>query len=591
MKLSRRIAAAALLMIAAVAISAVTVFALLRDRTADVSDLPLSAYAPPGALLALESPDFHALLQAWSSSPEEQRWLKSDDYAGFSRSRLFGRLKEAQDQFATSAGLSPDASFLAAVAGRQSFFAWYDIGNLEFLYITRMPPGDAAKTPLLALRDRYEERNAGGAPFYVRTEGDSHRTVAFAVRGDLLLLATREDLLANALQLLAHPGPSTLQHEPWYAAAQAAASSPADSGPPSEIRMTLNLASVVPSPYFRTYWIQKNVTELKAYSAAVSDLYRTSGEFREERILLPINSPANEPPTTRNDLTEVLRYLPSGAIYRATAHPDTDAVLTQLEDKLLTRSTGSFSDPHTLPTPDLSTPLAGSADDLEQRIDLPLVAASPRMAALAPLRKGLDAAAVSSMLVVSRFSAHIDAAGDAPGMFLPMHTAVILEGSRDWNGVELQTALAAAFAPKLSVGGLGLAWEPAQGRPDQWLHLKGFQHLALHVQGRICVLSSDDDTMQAVLASAHTASAAPMLAQIQAGADLAAARDSLSTLSRRLDHTTPQPAGTAGEPPFFAGNLLSLGDTFRGVASETFTQTRGEKGAEVHQQVVYRWSR
>jgi hypothetical protein len=39
--------------------------------------------------------------------------------------------------------------------------------------------------------------------------------------------------------------------------------------------MTLNLAAIVRSPYFRSYWVQQNITEMKQYTAALSDLYRT----------------------------------------------------------------------------------------------------------------------------------------------------------------------------------------------------------------------------------------------------------------------------------------------------------------------------
>jgi hypothetical protein len=45
--------------------------------------------------------------------------------------------------------------------------------------------------------------------------------------------------------------------------------------------MVLNLEKIVPSPYFRSYWVQRNVTEMKQYSSAVSDLYRSSQSYRE----------------------------------------------------------------------------------------------------------------------------------------------------------------------------------------------------------------------------------------------------------------------------------------------------------------------
>ena len=183
----------------------------------------LAAFAPQGGLLAVESPDFAALVKSWMSSPEEQRWLASDNYAGFSRSRLFAQLGDAQSQFVATAGLPVDARFVQQVAGQQSLLVLYDIHNLEFLYITHMSAGEAAKTPLLELRSKFEERKVGDTSFYVRTEGDPARTVAFAVRGDYLLLATSSDKLAAALELMQKPADRTLQTEGWYANTVAAA--------------------------------------------------------------------------------------------------------------------------------------------------------------------------------------------------------------------------------------------------------------------------------------------------------------------------------------------------------------------------------
>src|SRR5580698_7859778 len=77
----------------------------------------LVAMLPQGALLTIEAKDFAGLLKRWNDSPEKAAWLKSDNFSVFSRSRLFGRLGDAQNEFAQSAGLPPDMSFLKEVAG------------------------------------------------------------------------------------------------------------------------------------------------------------------------------------------------------------------------------------------------------------------------------------------------------------------------------------------------------------------------------------------------------------------------------------------------------------------------------------------
>ena len=374
----------------------------------------LAAFAPQGGLLAIESPDFAALVKAWMTSPEEQRWLASDNYAGFSRSRLFGQLGDAQGQFVATAGLPVDSDFVQQIAGRESILVLYDIRTLDFLYITHMAAGGAEKTPLLALRSKFEERKVGDTSFYVRTEGDPARTVAFAVRGDYLLLATNSDRMAAALELMQQPSDRTLKSESWYANTVAAAARQ-----PGDLRMTLNLTQIVASPYFRSYWVQQNVTQMKQYTAGLSDLYRDARVFREERVLLKSDP---EQKYVSADLAPVLVYVPAkSGVYRATAQPDAATVLAQLQNNALDRAPPAFRDAHQAPAADLSTPQAGDAASLEERIDEPVVLSPARTVQLKPLSDLLNAMPAQAMLVYS--------ATETPASGLTtVHAAVALAG-------------------------------------------------------------------------------------------------------------------------------------------------------------------
>src|SRR5262249_22125571 len=160
------------------------------------------------ALLYLQAKDFSSLLSDWNASPEKQQWLRSGNYQVFSRSRLLLRLRDAGNQFASAAGLPPDMNFLGQIAGRESALALYDIGKLQFLYITCLPSNSFPQSQLFQTRSKFETRNVGGTTFYLRRAPDSDREVAFAVRGEYLLLSTREDLIANALQLMAGTVPA-----------------------------------------------------------------------------------------------------------------------------------------------------------------------------------------------------------------------------------------------------------------------------------------------------------------------------------------------------------------------------------------------
>jgi hypothetical protein len=545
---------------------------------------PLASFAPPGALLAIESPDFASLLKAWTGSSEQKRWLTGDDYAAFSRSRLFDRLGQAQSEFAATAGLPPDAQFLQAIAGGQSLLAWYDIGNLQFLYIAHMPPGEAARTPLLALRDKFEERKSGDTTFYVRTQtaADSGqtRTVAFAVRGDDLLLATREDLLANALELMQHPAGRTLESDSWYSAAVSAAGKPT-----SDLRMTLNLTATVRSPYFRSYWIQHNISDMKQYTAALSDLYRDKDSLREERVLLAANPDAQP---TGTDLSPLLDYLPPNAgVYRAVSQPTTNAIVAQLEDKLLSPQPSSSHETHTGPSADLSAPIAGDDVTYEQRIDEPLLPAQSQGSALTPLRDLVTATSPTAMLTFATAASPQDAGSDA--VFRPIHSAVVLLAASDWNSAALQQSLSAALSPQLTIGSAGLIWTEHHDANGTWTELTGLHGMALALRGRLCLLASDPDTLMQFLSASQSATHVPRVATVIAGFSARTERAEFTRFTHLLDHTADAAQQAPGTPPpFFSGNLASLSDTFQDLDSETYTETTSP-GQVTRQTVIYQW--
>ena len=573
------------LLVAAPLITVGVLYAAYQSSTPPPT--PLSAFVPQGSLLSIEASDFAALLSSWTTSSEQRLWLTSDNYAAFSRSRLFARLGEAQDQFATSAGLPPDMQFLQQIAGHQSIFAWYDIGNFQFLYITRISSAAAEQTQLLQLRSKFQLRKAGDESFYLRTQGDPERTVAFAVHGDYLLLATREDLLANALLLMQHQGDASLRTEPWYTTATAAARPAASESP--ALRMTLNLARILPTPYFRSYWVQQNITELKQFSSAVSDLYLGQQAFREDRVLIPVTL---ENPLPAADLAPLLQLLPADTgVYRATAQPTTSQMVDALNDKLLSRSPSSFRDQHIAPVADLSVQNAGSSTDLDTRIDTVPVPQQPLAAALAPLRTLLDSTHPDAMLVYSSITNIANTPNTTDTLFLPIHNVVVLSASTPWNSESIQSALTEALSPHLTIGHAGLTWQPRQQGTAKWFQLSGLQALSYAIQGNRCILATDSESLLQFLQASNAAAPKPVLATTIAGFHHTAERPNLARLTSLLDHTVSTPHSDDTTPAFFSRNITSLSTTFQSLDSETFTETpsTGQQPNTIHQTVLYQW--
>src|SRR5712692_9628237 len=376
---------------------------------------PLSRYVPAGSLLYLQAKDFSALLGDWNASPQKASWVKSKNYEVYSRSRLFLRLQGASQQFAAAAGLPPDMNFLMQVAGIQSALALYDIGKLEFLYITKLPSASSVQSALWQTRAKFETRSAAGVTFYVRRDPESEREVTFAINGDYLILATREDLLAGALQLMTGNKERSIEAEQWWSQSVAAA------GPAGDLRMVLNLEKIVPSPYFRSYWIQPNITDMKQYSAAVSDLFRSSKEYREERVLLkksaaPGNATTGDAATAVADL---VRLVPADAgTYEVRVVPSAADCLDVLETKILAPHRGPAVAQQTAPDLQLSPGETGSSSDLETRIDQAPLKTSASSDASTPLKDLFQKAQVRAILQVQATER------DKDGVFVRIHSGV-----------------------------------------------------------------------------------------------------------------------------------------------------------------------
>jgi hypothetical protein len=536
---------------------------------------PLSKYVPAGPLLYLEAKDFSSLLHDWNSSPQKAQWIQSSNYEVFSRSRLFLRLKAAGDQFAAAAGLPPDMDFLSQVSGEHSVLALYDIGNLQFLYITYLPSAKAMQTALWQTRAKFEPRNAGGVDFYLRRDPESQREVAFAVSGDYFLLATREDLMAGALQLISGKADRTVENEQWWAQATAAAANAGD------LRLVLDMEKLVPNGYFRTYWVQQNITDLSQYSAAVSDLFRANARYREERVLIRKKEPEQAPSADALAATaDLARLVPADAgIYVAAANPSSDACLALLETKLLAPHLGPAPASQIAPQVPLTSGEQGGGSDLETRIDQ-APAEHPVAQSTSALKQLLDTTPILASLQVQ------SSARDQGGVFVRIHSAVVLAAASDWNATAVQSAVADDVQPALTASQLGLGWQQKSGHQE----LDGLWLLAVAVRGRYLFVSDDPALVESLLANLNRKSDLKP-AEFLGGFNHQRERANFASFMAQVDRpggVAPDAQNAEHQPQFFSENMASLSRTLAGVSAERIEVRR--EGGKVRQTVTYEWS-
>jgi hypothetical protein len=530
----------------------------------------LSRLVPSGALLYLQAKDFSSLLSGWNQSREKGDWLASKNYEVFSRSRLFLRLKDAGGEFSAAARLPATSDLLRQVAGRQSALAIYDIGKLQFVYITRLPSTDFAGSTLWQTRSSFESRTAGSIRYFYRKDPDSGRETTFAVHGDYLFLATREDLMARSLELLGGAKNPSLAEEPWMSRSVVAA------GAPGDLRMVLNLDKIIPSPYFRSYWLPQNITGTSHFSAAISDLTREASEYREERTLLKKDSTQTGQAKGAVAVADLLRLVPAKATwYEAKADPEPKDSLELLTADILSPHRSPFRTEKVAPDVQLGNGETGSSADLETRID------QPPTQNVAP---GDSHAALQDVLAKSHILAELQIKctdRDPSSVFVHIHSAVAFLGERDWDQRAVQAALVGFVQPEFTTNQMGMGWKDSSG----FRVLDGLWPLSIAVRGKYLIVSSDPSLMEDTLGGMKKKTATSA-AEFAAGFDFDREVDNFASLTRLLDRQSPSVANDT-TPQFFSENVGSLGSTLRNVSSEKIVIH--DNGDRQTQTVVYRW--
>lgn len=384
--------------------------------------------------------------------------------------------------------------------------------------------------------------------------------------------------MAGALELMAGGKDRSIETEQWWAQSLAAA------GPAGDLRMVLNLEKIVPSPYFRSYWVQRNIADMKEYSSSVSDLFRSDKDYREERVLVKKEAPAGGP--SENDgaagVAELARLVPVQAgIYELKANPSPADCFALLETKLLAPHLGPPATEKLAPQVALTNGETGSGSDLETRIDQAAAEQAGLSEGGVPLKDLFQKNRVRALLQVQATER------DKEGVFVRFHSAFGLLGESDWNEAALRASLVDFAKPSLTAGGLGLQWH---GRPGAQ-ELNGLWDLIIAVRGKYLFVSDHTDLLDAMLVGMNQPVAfKPAL--FVGGFDHAHERENFARLTGSLDRFGNEAGaapGMAHTPEFFSENLQSLSSTLAEVASEKIVVR--DAGDKVLETVTYEWVR
>jgi hypothetical protein len=526
----------------------------------------LAQWMPGGALLYLESPDFGSLLGEWNTSRVKSDWLASANYEVFARTNLLTKLSEVYQQYGTAAGFFPDLQGTLGIAGTESALALYEIREAEFLYVTKIGEAQLAKSQLWAVRDRFEQRQAGGVAFYLRRDPESKRTVAFAFTKGYLFLATRDDLVARALALVAGGQDPSIVSERWYRQATAAA------GSRGELRLVLNVESLLQSDYFRSYWIQRNASSIRPYWTGIADVTRSRTAITETRVFLrEPEAEAAAPPQVSN-LVELVP--PDAGLYRFSIRPSPSAAAAMIVQKLMASAATRPIDDRFAPSAIALDARAGSEGDLETRIDEPpLPAEDARAAATATLQAMLENNRPISML-------ELQSSVSAGGTFVQTPAVLVFEAPAEWNAAVVQPALTAAVSPLWTNSGLGAAWVSGTVGRQSVERLDGLGTLLYAIRGRLLFIANDPTQLAAALGRIGTGGQAPAGLTYAAGFRHAQEAANFERIMNALDFSSPAGNGRA----FFSANLASLSRVLSFVSEIAVTEE--QSGTYTRQRII-----
>jgi hypothetical protein len=495
-------------------------FWLLRAQRNDTRGLP--ELLPPGALFYLEARDLHKLVSEWNNSTEKAKWLGGANFEVVAQSRLVQRLAQAQTEFETVAGVPVAMDMLAQVAGGQSALAFYDLPSLSFVYLTRLDDSRLSSSDLWKKRAGYTTRQVAGIAFFVKEEhGDAARKVAFASYDGWLVIATDADRMARTLLLLARQPAAALGDEAWFKATTAAAERQGD------LRLVYQLTTLLKTPQFRTYWIQRNASELEAFASGIADLFEQPNAFEERRAMLRA-TPGTPTAEDGAGLAEVLAHVPaSSSLYRAWATPEDEVLGRVLEQVISGMPAQHKSLERDAPEIRAEASVVGSVSDLETRIDEPEYKRAQQQALGDVVR------AIATMQPTALLHAQATTLLSDGVFVMPQSEAVILCRHPDLEALNRSI-----------------------GASTSLVKTAGLDPLRVSVSGNLVVLSRMPGTKFAAIPVSGPG------ASYAAGYEHAAEWPRYRELFTDIDHgaTNPDVAGAANTPAFFSRNLESLGD-------------------------------
>jgi hypothetical protein len=172
------------------------------------------------------------------------------------------------------------------------------------------------------------------------------------------------------------------------------------------------------------------------------------------------------------------------------------------------------------------------------------------------------------------------------GVFVRLHSTMVLLGATDWPEPAVQQAIQRALSPGLTASNIGIAWKKSGAGAQSYSELDGLARIAVAVRGKYLFVSDDPAMLVTVLGRISqpvTAEAAIYYARF----DHSHERQNFYQLFSLIDRPSRNNAGNYEDrtPQFFSQNIASLSKTLASVKSQSIVARR--KGGVETQTVRY----
>ncbi len=282
----------------------VTASSTSDPRQAIRSELP--ALLPPGANLYLGFTDLRADLDRLSGSELWQTYDGGANHESFIRSRLWLRFQDRLTQMESLVGAPLDGPGFSRLAASTCGLAFYEIGEIEFVYVGRADLETELLDALSGMDGRFQEQTHAGTAYKIVRDEMLGTELAWATADGYVIVSDRESLLQSSLDLIGGTGPS-LADDPGFHQV-------VDQLPPDGDQLAyLNIARLRDDGYFRNYWMQKDRNVLADYEAFGAAVTWEQDRATEHRFLVE-EVPGTGEGLRAHDPADVFAVVPGDAL-------------------------------------------------------------------------------------------------------------------------------------------------------------------------------------------------------------------------------------------------------------------------------------